>query len=341
MNDGTVDSSPDTVTISTQNLAPIANAGPDLRSDVEQAVRLDGSGSNDPEGVSLTYDWSIISRPEESTATLSDSSAVTPQLTLDAVGNYVAQLIVNDGELFSIPDTVSIESTAVECEINTSTSRVIPIMIHDFTSDHPDFEILTGDYDGLDAGMVKEDLGTDRLPVYVHEDDADIYLGTKSTHGSYWYNMWYRATDGWNIPIEESITITKDANTGNWHYQDNNFFPIDGRGWGNSPEGIAGGLDHNFHFTMKSHLEFDYNGGEFFTFTGDDDLLVFINGKLAVDLGGVHMALTKTINLDDIADYLGISVGNTYSFDLFFAERHTSHSRFHFETSMNLDCINN
>ena len=55
---------------------------------------------------------------------------------------------------------------------------------------------------------------------------------------------------------------------------------------------------HNYHFTFEIHAEFTYEGGEVFTFTGDDDLFTFINDKLAIDLGGVHGPQSDTIDLD-------------------------------------------
>ena len=83
------------------------------------------------------------------------------------------------------------------------------------------------------------------------------------------------------------------------------FFPIDNQGWGNQ------GRPHNYHFTFEVHLEFAYNGGEGFTFTGDDDVWLFINGKLAIDIGGVHGAESESIDLDAHAGELGIVKGNT------------------------------
>ena len=73
-----------------------------------------------------------------------------------------------------------------------------------------------------------------------------------------------------------------------------------------------------------------------FSFTGDDDVWVFINGKLAVDIGGVHGQAKRSINLDDEADELGLVEGETYALDFFFAERHTTESNFRIETTLTL-----
>ena len=110
VNDGTVNSVPDTVTITTQNRPPVANAGPDQSVSVQATVQLDGSASNDPDNDPLTFSWSIISKPNGSSATLSDPAAVKPTFTADRPGTYVGQLVVNDGQLSSAPDTVTIST---------------------------------------------------------------------------------------------------------------------------------------------------------------------------------------------------------------------------------------
>ncbi len=92
------------------------------------------------------------------------------------------------------------------------------------------------------------------------------------------------------------------------------------------------GRSHNYHFTFEIHSKFTYQQGQVFTFTGDDDLWVFINNHLEIDLGGIHGAMSKTVNLDD----LGLTPGTTYNFDIFFAERHTTESNFMIETSIEL-----
>ena len=73
VNDGTAPSAPDTVTITTANSAPVANAGPDQSTLVNQTVTLDGSGSTDVDGDPLTYVWSLVSVPAGSSATLERS----------------------------------------------------------------------------------------------------------------------------------------------------------------------------------------------------------------------------------------------------------------------------
>ena len=70
-------------------------------------------------------------------------------------------------------------------------------------------------------------------------------------------------------------------------------------------------------------------------FAGDDDLWLYIGGKLAVDIGGVHPAVFQTITGADLM-LLGLMENTVYSLDIFFAERHTTESAFYISTSFNL-----
>jgi len=110
VNDGNVNSSPDTVAISTENSAPVGNAGADQTAQVNDSVQLDGSASSDVDGDSLTFKWSIVARPAGSSATLSSTNAVKPVFDIDVAGSYTVQLIVNDGVADSTPDTVKIST---------------------------------------------------------------------------------------------------------------------------------------------------------------------------------------------------------------------------------------
>ena len=114
VNDGLLDSPPDTVTITTTNSPPVANAGADHQDVlVATPVALDGTQSADPDGHPLAYRWSLLSRPETSSAGLSDETAAVATIVPDVPGDYVVQLIVNDGFADSAPDTVLVHAVPV------------------------------------------------------------------------------------------------------------------------------------------------------------------------------------------------------------------------------------
>ena len=126
VNDGTVNSTPDTVTIATQNRPPLANAGPDQSAPLQATVELDGSASSDPDNDPLTFNWSILSKPAGSAATLSDPTAVKPTFSADRPGTYVGQLIVNDGQLNSAPDTVTVSTENSVPIANAGPDQTVP-----------------------------------------------------------------------------------------------------------------------------------------------------------------------------------------------------------------------
>ena len=203
--------------------------------------------------------------------------------------------------------------------------NILPVTFRDFrgsneSGGHPDFE----SYSGVVTGLVQTMLDSDRKPVYAPAGS------TKVTTGAAEFNQWYRTVPGVNSEVRSSIALgPSDAGAGYRIYDNSNFFLLDDAGYGITP-----GWTHNFHFTTEIHATFKYKGGEIFTFRGDDDVWVFVNNRLAVDLGGVHSALTGRIDFDAMASQLGLVVGQTYNFDVFHAERHTRASNFRMETSI-------
>jgi fibro-slime domain-containing protein len=158
-----------------------------------------------------------------------------------------------------------------------------------------------------------------------------VVVGSTST-----FHQWFRDFPGVNNSCSLEIELVRrpdglyvfDSATMEPYASRGGFFPIDGLLFGNS----GGTPDHNYHFTYEIEADFVYeaDAGQVFTFTGDDDVYVFIDGKLVIDLGGVHAAATQSVPLGQ----LGLEDGQKYRMKFFFAERQRVESNFRITTNL-------
>lgn len=186
----------------------------------------------------------------------------------------------------------------------------------------PDFQTTIT---GLTTGMVGQNL-VGGVPVYV---GTNGYGATNATN----FAKWFTDSPGVNSSQAFALPLTPQPN-GSLTFSDNSFFPIDGQLFGNQ------GRNHNYHFTLHLSGQIAFSNptagvDSTFNFTGDDDLWVFVNGKLVLDLGGVHSALSASFNENTLLG-MGLSAGTPYSLDIFFAERHTTESNFAITTTFDI-----
>lgn len=142
----------------------------------------------------------------------------------------------------------------------------------------------------------------------------------------------------------ESTIYEDDTSTDNTYKNDKNveekhFYPLDGLGY-DAPDYFGDTTDmttgRNGNFAMVSEAQFVYNPNQYFTFSGDDDVYLYINGVLALDLGGAHGVCTKTVELSEVAEKCGLTPGEVADFKFFYMERNSSASNFSVETNIEL-----
>jgi fibro-slime domain-containing protein len=170
----------------------------------------------------------------------------------------------------------------------------------------------------------------------VYQDLHDICLGTASPLQSGFF------------PLEDSATATKLCNL--WPYWATGLAstaagcraaegspigsqwdplaqyaacPMEGTG---GPVTPVQGVPRNFYFTTEARYLFRYTAQSTLAFYGDDDVWVYINGKLALDLGAPHERLQGMVAINEAA--FGLEVGRIYEIAVFHADRHPRESNY-------------
>lgn len=242
------------------------------------------------------------------------------------------------------------------------------------TGGHPDFERQPSSGFGHYVGIVADELDAEGRPVFAStgykvSTDAKDKQGRPILSGKSYierrsgdksatiakspggaattaanFRQWFRDTPGVNVASRKSITLVRERNSNRYVFDDRDdptysslggFFPINGELFGNSG-GSTPNRNHHFTFELDTTFVYEKGSGQVFTFNGDDDVWVFVDGKLVIDIGGVHSRVSQTIDLDRLT---WLQDGQRYKLQFFFTERHRTESNFRIETTILLRSV--
>lgn len=181
-------------------------------------------------------------------------------------------------------------------------------------------------------------------------DIYDKLVLNKQDDGSYSFSA---TLSNEYVLYDTTNKLIKNADEASGAQRRGGLFPLNDLGFAD-PENANSNQEKydnkNYAYTLESSGKFVYNKKEnlHFDFKGDDDVYLFINNKLALDIGGQHEQIADSVYLErqctasdastgqTWAEYLGLEEGNIYDFNFFYIERHTTYANMEIKTNIHV-----